>query len=1344
MVLPRGQENITRGSSSSFRSLDPTRDIYVIPTSYVEKSEGVQKYLEFLVRGNPTAAYEFVQNQWDYNNDPLGQPEIWLCDSEGQRISYPEFLKDRAREFRSDQKITRVEFINYLRPGEGMTPEDVVLEKHGGDEGTLGAHGRGGKIAGAALITGRFASSIEYLSKDDRGTWRGETAMVIDNEAFPDLKTPVYSLGYQRVPEEAERDKTIVAINDPSEEFLECFRNLSNYFLLVNSRYENYRFNHAADLNPQANLLNIFIDEDKGQDRTHSVFFSSEERTRFKIPDTKLREPVRVEILPWDLIKQEERYEYKTDSMFVDGLRLETSGYFALRWSFWGFSKAEHSFKVERSTNSDYVHGNPENLIAMVLGKCDNPLVFESLLNATTYGNTCAEGEIPLDDFYSEISKNPQAITAFKQGWRSFCAKHTLDPSNLFITSDHRSVAKAEKLKKRCILLSSPTFVKTMHQLGIAKELEQTVELPVDPQRTGERLIVIENKELSSESIISDLLEVLLKSKAVMHIGNNGIMIDLPFLQRKEFSLFGNIKSNLTLGRILRSTEDFWRKFGESIVRRVEIDSGGEEGSLEMIEVAERETEDFIFDISPITQSGKTSGRQSISIRIICKENRNSFNQFLEELKREFSKVEKDGFVDEAKWIKEGPSRLGALDRVIEAKRRVLQNMQAEELDRLAETEAKLADARRLLGQIEEDSLSDSPTRRGLTPLTITGYRPPRRIGRAYTSLRDPNIPVFASNTIFTSLDDNPVPMEVESIRSTLGAREYVEQTLESLEKPDLQLLRPDLLPVTLRDTLVCGINTIVSAAIEYEHVLDFSSNRTIAKHGLIINKKIEKGTYAVPCFVNCRVVGFYHPDPIIAKQLRFNLSDQHSLYTLSSELEISSGLEIYYEYDPENHPSWIPGQREAAILGKRELLKQHWRDLMDAVDNFTPPLSNKQRLDIALTAWLHAFNYDSSRDVDKLFFDLPEEERFSEIINNSSGNCGYTAEGFAVLCRFFNLPSVKFNGYLGNKGRYFPGPQNHALDAVYIDNKWIVVEPQAGYISTGFRREEIPPIFIRLIEKIPKGKNSFPADERAGSLLGVDGLVKRLKEANIRLDQKTIEMIRRIQKLNKDDAHIYQMLQLTEEPAIPGFEFVGAPGEQQLDEIIRTNPGRQEIFSIDDENAEQFISSLLTQAAELGLEVNPNTTADELIGMIQKVVIKEEKRKRRIRGIIGGSVAAAGIVAYLVAKGNLDISALSDLGMEILERIPSTRLPQINIPSPFVKPTSIPLPLPAPNPVITPEGVGIKIPQMIDSLKLNSEVIRIIIAALLSSGATRVRDAIHYAKIINKLKEHENSRYSI
>ncbi|OGK57696.1 hypothetical protein A3I50_00155 [Candidatus Roizmanbacteria bacterium RIFCSPLOWO2_02_FULL_37_9] len=221
-------------------------------------------------------------------------------------------------------------------------------------------------------------------------------------------------------------------------------------------------------------------------------------------------------------------------------------------------------------------------------------------------------------------------------------------------------------------------------------------------------------------------------------------------------------------------------------------------------------------------------------------------------------------------------------------------------------------------------------------------------------------------------------------------------------------------------------------------------------------------------------------------------------------------------------------------------------------------------------------------------------------------------------------------------------------------------------------------------------------------------------------------------------------MLQLTEEPAIPGFEFVGAPGEQQLDEIIRTNPGRQEIFSIDDENAEQFISSLLTQAAELGLEVNPNTTADELIGMIQKVVIKEEKRKRRIRGIIGGSVAAAGIVAYLVAKGNLDISALSDLGMEILERIPSTRLPQINIPSPFVKPTSIPLPLPAPNPVITPEGVGIKIPQMIDSLKLNSEVIRIIIAALLSSGATRVRDAIHYAKIINKLKEHENSRYSI
>jgi len=300
------------------------------------------------------------------------------------------------------------------------------------------------------------------------------------------------------------------------------------------------------------------------------------------------------------------------------------------------------------------------------------------------------------------------------------------------------------------------------------------------------------------------------------------------------------------------------------------------------------------------------------------------------------------------------------------------------------------------------------------------------------------------------------------------------------------------------------------------------------------MNKTIVAKTTAIPCPPNCRVVGFYHPEKNIASQIKINHSPERGFYNFESQMEVTPGLEFYYEYDSNLKISGQPTPKERGQLADPKYLNPQWRELVQSVKVHQPPLTEKQKLDIALTAWLHAFQYDKDPRIDAQYKNLAPDERAAVIVNNARGNCGYCSEGFTILCRLLDLPSTDLSGYLGKRGRFFPGPQNHGLTGVFINNEWVVIEPQLTYLSAGYKREVIPHDFTKIIEQIPLGENIYPLFEQSEQEIGVDEMVVKLKKLGIVLDSESLSLLTEILKIQEADDR-NERNYYPDEPPVPG-----------------------------------------------------------------------------------------------------------------------------------------------------------------------------------------------------------------
>lgn len=1121
-------ELVAMSTPDSFPLLNRRKEIYIIPTSYVRGTPQMSEYVSLLEKGHPRPAYELVQNMLDYQNWDKGTPEIWIYTTEGERISYPEFIGSSIMEIaRICNHTKKISFVNDIIPGGGMTPENVLHTKHGGGLGTLGEHGIGGRATGTSLVAGGHASSIEYTSCDTDGSWKGQAVMA---NTFPGQKDPAYTLGFQRTNESV--DKTEVTVHNPSAAFTNSLSVLGDIFLPASIQYEQYKLNHTEPSKDSTQFSMYFREGIRTNNGTKTDINLAK---RMGVAESqRYTEEPRIEILDPSITHVVEPTGGLNNHVFVDGLLVGTDyDQYALRWAFWGLNNGERGYNAKRSNNSALMQGNPKDAMAVVLGSCTNADVFTDILYASekgVYGQGCVEGSVSKELFLEALHKNPDAIVALRKGWLTYCAENGVDPVKTCVTPDRDAYQKAEKMGVHAVHLFAPSIISALEELHIAQRLEKVVHIPDDPKETGEVMIIEMNEEYWKADLQKLAYNLIVGAR---YMGWNEeparVAIDV---EKGICTLSSNrtqsLKSLMRFGRI----DSLWEAFGEDV--GIEVIMPGTPDIKYFFEpkVEYWRTDKCKVSIKqqPLPETEKKITETQITI--ISRSNSAEFRDFLTQTTKLFKELTTDGIhIDrdlfDKRHIKndvKGENKLYALDDAIRAKERELGEMErslkeqkTKELNKLDEM---LDDKKRQLGLIIEDREEKAPTRKRRTPPLRTDWRPPPELRKTYSTLYHPDDTPTTSNRrggLFEVEEENP-------IQTTEEARAFIERHFDAMEHPDIGILRPQDIPWQVRGTLVTHRNRVFSSPPQFVPI-EVPKTRTISKPGIVMGTGLVEGTHSIPLFPQSKIIGVYHPDAQVLESLRIEYAENHGTYTVSSAQPIPAGLQVYVKCHESNTTKEPPSEFERADLADINSFSPAWQDLIFAVKTATPPLTSEEKRDIALTAWLHAFKYDKDARVDDLFKGLPPRERYAELVNKATGNCGYCGEGFVVLSRAFGLASVELSGYLGHNGRFFPGPNNHALAGVYSEERkeWVVVEPQARYLSTRHKRNKIDNDYLAIIQGIPTGHNIFPLLEQEGIRIGDAAIAAQTEELRrIMLDGATISMLQRIAEIEMEEENMF------------------------------------------------------------------------------------------------------------------------------------------------------------------------------------------------------------------------------
>ncbi len=255
----------------------------------------------------------------------------------------------------------------------------------------------------------------------------------------------------------------------------------------------------------------------------------------------------------------------------------------------------------------------------------------------------------------------------------------------------------------------------------------------------------------------------------------------------------------------------------------------------------------------------------------------------------------------------------------------------------------------------------------------------------------------------------------------------------------------------------------------------------------LRFNKPIGSGLGSLPCPPGYRPVGYYHPEGEI-KGLHFSGNFERNVFAISLPRGIDKGLTVYYRKLKSFADTTEPTEENRRCRVKVETLNGPWSELLIALRD--SPLNEKQKADIIIRAWSQrGFIYDKSeaghRKYDP-YGSIDSPEFMSAILNFGNGTCGHAEKGWQGAGTACNLAVRKVTSYLAGANGGFSMRENlHGLIQVYIKDRWVLVEPQVGYIDPGYELEEIPAPyrekFTRLIEAIPNAKVTSP--ERLSAL---------------------------------------------------------------------------------------------------------------------------------------------------------------------------------------------------------------------------------------------------------------------
>lgn len=565
----------------------------------------------------PTFWYELAQNALDYNDWDRGLPGITVFLPDGRTMLLPEYLTASPA-----GKPVRVEFSNFIRGIQGMSPDDVAHIVHRGGEDTLGEHGRGLSVASTLAVADKLCRSIEYRSSDENGSWIGEGVMELGRT---DQREPHFALVYNRIPAgQQDTESTVVAVEEPGVALCESLIALPNHFLPANARYQYSRFRGSETVQKIPNIFTVAVGEIAGADKT----FTQEEVSSMGIGKQKeasAGETPRVEILDKALVGEDRGI------MFVGGLRVQYRTYSdqdrpILPWSFYGFERADYYHKIQRSKDSSLLEGHPTRLIASVLRRCDIPSVHLAILRASGKEG-CLEGSVPAS-FVEGMTD--EAKGALKNAWNSFLQEADL-PNDTLVTSHQSMLKRAESEGRPTVLLKSEAYVAALSQIGGARTVEDTFQITKPTTRTGETIYISrKSSEVQKEGLIRDMLYAIAKHNG--QIVSDGlsqnvltVRLDLP-KEMSDYTTFYDIPPYLR--NFLLQMTILLRQEAECALS---IDNG-----MDTVSFGAEESYPFDEPVAHIDIKhgvGKTSSRPGMEINIVLLKSPSfNYNSFVREL----------------------------------------------------------------------------------------------------------------------------------------------------------------------------------------------------------------------------------------------------------------------------------------------------------------------------------------------------------------------------------------------------------------------------------------------------------------------------------------------------------------------------------------------------------------------------------------------------------------------------------------------------------------------------------------------------------------------------------------
>ncbi|MBU2543618.1 transglutaminase domain-containing protein [Patescibacteria group bacterium] len=1233
---------------------DSTQPIEGVPTSYTSDTPEVMSYRKQIREGDPGTLYEFLQNAFDYNDYSKGPPGIEIVLNDEKIITLGQLLSLSGDQLKAIHKrVTQVRITNYINEDSYYRVEHLIQTRHGGGEGTLGQHGRGGKAGSTALIVEGCVYSIQFSSRDGNGPWKAQGEVGVRPDLFRKQQTPSLNILYQDSNRNQSRkvDKTIVTFNHPDLRFFQLLLKIPEKFLLINHLYQGYRLEGGTNLKPQENLLTIWAGKPNFAGE-HSTSFAPEEIKLLSLPDIKFTEIPRVEILPPGIVPNQGYSSRTTRGICVDGLMLESGDTYALQWSFWGCGYGKDDtyenkgYIISRSPESRYAQGNWEKLMALALGKCTNPAVFKAILDNSHDGNSCREGSLPKKELYDSLVANSVAMAAFKQAWDEFSQEHNIASETLF-TNDEYVAGIMKERGKPVFRIDNVAFLYVLTIQKWCNIAEHKIAIDEKPQSTGDK-IRLPLGTTSSDVVIDRLFEVIIERKHQIKVTKQGLEIELSYPENSPPSSFHHLSP--TLRDFIR---DFFSLCGKKVAMEVIFDTGAK-NSMRYVLTSEQDWLDDSKKTTVSVLSGKIQSEQKDSgamlIRLSLSDQedlRPNFISFVEKFMAELQRVSHDGESVDLDLFAEHYSGLerGVFNAELMAqKREMLSALQ------------RIEEEKRKLGIIWDDTQALDATRRSL--------RVDRNTQRTFTTLFAPNSTPVARNSQFGSSSNGQEssPKEKDGIVAVI---DRLLNYTESLKNPDLHLINPQFLPAYARTTLVAAINFHFSGEIPHQpYLLDHGQQKNIA--GVRVNQQIINGAHAVPAPLDCQLVGFYHPNPEIQKSISFTAALERNMFSLQANTIIPPGLELYFKYNPDNAATTPATAWESQKLFDVQFLPPEWRGLVSAVRE-DGELGEKQKCDIALTAWLHAFTYDDDPEIDGLITKEietlvatgidPEEARYLAIIKISKGNCGYVSEGFLALVRSLGLESTEAVGYLGDQGRFFPGPHNHGINLVKIDGRWTYVEPQRGYLSDSMSRDSIPAKYKAIIRKLPRGIRNYSSQNVARENTGVREILQELQSRRLVGDPSVKKILEEMMRLIGQGAELYQNLwedeAAGETDSRESPKGVGTSIESLLENLINHHPNEGGI-ELDGFSLGSMFKDLIRKHAEEKADLEK-----KLAAAIWEMGFIKHRHKQ-----LGEHLAIAALVTAVLTAAAISGLMLSQTGIaQELRQLSEVLLPSLHLP---------------------------------------------------------------------------------